>query len=302
MTDSIEIIPEYSMQQYDCAMQFLLSSVNPFVTTVIDKIVQLSEQLLGKPYLMGALGEGPNAQFDQNPRYRDDAFDCVTFVNTVLALALSPTLHVFQQKIIELNYYHQTPTYHNRYHFMSVDWNIQNAKQGVIEDITAAVQLGESDSSVQTAVTTIDRAGWFAKRSLRDIKLLQKNTAVDCEKLLRLLHQPENALNSEQSCVPYIPLKAFFDPSGKVCHAILAQIPQAAIIEIVRPNWALREKIGTNLNISHLGFAIWRGGELYFRQATSQSMRVEDTLLTAYLKKCLDSPTIGGINIAKIIA
>ncbi|WP_048875613.1 N-acetylmuramoyl-L-alanine amidase-like domain-containing protein [Candidatus Coxiella mudrowiae] len=55
------------------------------------RIVFISNQFLGKPYLPGALGEGEEGQFDetplyQTPLYRTDYFDCLTLVNTVCAL------------------------------------------------------------------------------------------------------------------------------------------------------------------------------------------------------------------------
>ncbi len=38
----------------------------------------VSEEFLGKPYILGALGEGPKARYDQFPAYRVECFDCVT--------------------------------------------------------------------------------------------------------------------------------------------------------------------------------------------------------------------------------
>ncbi|HQF54356.1 MAG TPA: DUF1460 domain-containing protein, partial [Fibrobacteria bacterium] len=37
-----------------------------------------SRALLGRPYLLGTLGEGDSAKGDPKPRLRLDAFDCVT--------------------------------------------------------------------------------------------------------------------------------------------------------------------------------------------------------------------------------
>nr|WP_277619301.1 N-acetylmuramoyl-L-alanine amidase-like domain-containing protein [Legionella norrlandica] len=78
-------------------------------------------------------------------------------------------------------------------------------------------------------------------------------------------------------------------------------MPNGAIIEIVRPNWDLRKEIGTALNISHLGFAIWINDKLYFRQASSQYGKVIDVPLIDYLDKARSSPTIKGINIQVVL-
>ncbi|MBT8506597.1 hypothetical protein B1F79_03525 [Coxiella-like endosymbiont of Rhipicephalus sanguineus] len=60
------------------------------------RIVFISNQFLGKPYLPGALSEGEEGQFDQNLLYRRDYFDCLTLVNTgiqsVPTLALSSSV------------------------------------------------------------------------------------------------------------------------------------------------------------------------------------------------------------------
>ncbi len=78
---------------------------------------------------------------------------------------------------------------------------------------------------------------------------------------------------------------------------LFKQIPNGAIIEIVRPNWDLTKQIGTHLNISHLGFAFWQQGNLIFRHASSEARQVTETPFIHYLKKAKKSPTIKGINI-----
>src|ERR1035437_2644460 len=48
---------------------------------------QVSAALLGKPYQLGPLGEGKFGAEDPDPLYRLDAFDCTTFIETVMANA-----------------------------------------------------------------------------------------------------------------------------------------------------------------------------------------------------------------------
>ena len=108
-------------------------------------------------------------------------------------------------------------------------------------------------------------------------------------------------IRTETEKVPYIPLNKLFIDGKKPDLKLFSQIPQGAIIEIVRPNWDLRAKIGTALNISHLGFAIWKGQVLYFRQASSERGKTVDIPLVSYLQKALSSPTIKGINIQTVI-
>src|SRR5690348_15240297 len=44
-----------------------------------ERIDWISSQFLGVHYLLGSLGEGPEASYDQFPQYRIDAFDCDTY-------------------------------------------------------------------------------------------------------------------------------------------------------------------------------------------------------------------------------
>ena len=104
-----------------------------------------------------------------------------------------------------------------------------------------------------------------------------------------------------QSNVPYIPLSLLFDEKGHANKFLFGQIPNGAIIEIVRPNWDLRSQIGTCLNVSHLGFAFWQQGQLVFRQASSEYHQVVEVSLIDYLRKTRQSPTIKGINIQVVI-
>ena len=94
-----------------------------------ERMAAISEPLLGTPYLNDAAGEGWGK--DPDPPARYDAFDCLTFVEEVLALALAgdPTgaAGIRQQ----LRYAGGTPvTYDNRNHFMLQEWvprNVANA-------------------------------------------------------------------------------------------------------------------------------------------------------------------------------
>src|SRR5438105_5821329 len=64
---------------------------------LLQRITAVSGYFLGEPYLLGALGEGEKSNFDQSPLYRTDAFDCVTYVNTVLAIAMGKDLQGFKK-------------------------------------------------------------------------------------------------------------------------------------------------------------------------------------------------------------
>src|SRR5688500_5113048 len=80
--------------QADLTLRKLYHTLNSKLT-ISARVEKVSAAFLNKPYLLGALGEGSSAIFDQFPRYRIDGFDCETYVTTVLAIALAPNLHEF---------------------------------------------------------------------------------------------------------------------------------------------------------------------------------------------------------------
>jgi hypothetical protein len=261
-----------------------------------DRVHWISAFFLGKPYLANALGEGPAGVFDQNPLYRTDAFDCVTFVNTVLALAMGTDIPTFRHYLLRLNYYDSLPQYEKRYHFMSVDWNVQNAKWGVVTDMTPRMKNDQGAPIYKIATAMIDRPNWFRHRASADIKLIRPIAAEKVIALVRQLQQKAVTVCVEKNELPYLPLSVLL-PQGQVNEKLFAQIPQGAIVEIVRPAWDLRDKIGTHLQISHLGFVFWIENQLIFRHAAS-TKGVMDVPLTTYLQQvCLPIETIKGIHV-----
>ncbi len=269
-------------------------------TSMAERIDWISAQFKGKTYVLGSLGEGPKAQFDQFPRYRVDGFDCDTYVTTVLSLALADSLKSFQQCLKLVRYDNGQVTYLHRNHFTSIDFNKNNQQRGILKDITLDIKDQQNKTVALFANALIDKSGWYAHKTSSTIRL-QNASKEEEEKRLRELKIQGNSFKITPSKIPYIPLTALFSDKNKANTHLFAQIPQGAIIEIIRPNWNLRELIGTNLNVSHLGFAIWIKGQLFFRQASSQLGKVVDVPLIDYLAEAQKSPTIKGINIQIVV-
>lgn len=265
-----------------------------------ERLDTISAQFLGKTYKLGALGEGPQARFDQAPAYRTDAFDCDTYVTTVLALALANNEKAFKQCLRKIRYKNGHRSFIDRNHFTSVDWNLNNQQQGYIKDITESF-LDENNKPVsQIATAVIDKPSWYQHLTIKNIRLNNSNRQ-EQEKRLAELKAKGSKLSKVRSNTPYIPLTALFNQKAKANQHLFSQIPHAAIIEIVRPDWDIHEKIGTNLNISHLGFAFWKKGVLFFREASSAEGKVIDIPLADYLRQALTSPSIKGINVQIVV-
>lgn len=268
--------------------------------SIPERLDRLSSAFLNKPYLLTALGEGENNRFDQFPLYRTDAFDCETYVTTMLALTLANTIPCFKQILRKIRYQHGVISFTTRNHFTDLDWNLNNQRQGYIQDITETF-IDENNKPVALqAIALIDKPSWYQHVTSKIIRLNHTNKKIQTQRLIELKNKGEK-LAKTYSSLPYIPLTILFDQQGHANKNLLAQIPHGAIIEVIRPNWDLQKQIGTHLNVSHIGFAFWKNGTLFFRNATSEYGKVIDIDFIDYFRKTQASPTIKGINIQIIL-
>ena len=178
---------------------------------------------------------------------------------------------------------------------MSIDWNPNNTNNGLLQEYTGKIIDKNANPIFVVADATIDKAGWLQKKSISDIKI--SASEITKAKRLQKLKAQSTRYIPVQSHLKYLPLSKLFNSDRQPMNEYFQQIPDGSIIEIIRPNWQLKKVIGTNLQISHLGFAIKQEQVLYFREASSEEKKVIDIPLTTYLKKYIDSPTVKGINI-----
>lgn len=261
----------------------------------MQKLARISRYFLGRPYKLNNLGDGPDAYFDQYPIYRLDVFDCETYVETMLAIAFSANVEQFKQNIIRIRYQTSTPSFLNRNHFPELDWNIHNADKGYVKDITKTIINSNGAPIFEMAYSFIDRPSWFKRFNLNDFRLRKNVSNRELEKRFSHLQEEAQYLRAEQSSIAFLPL-------AQISPFVLKQIPNACIIEIVRKNWQIKEKTGTDLNVSHMGFAFWKHDKLYFREASSVYHRTVDVLLMDYLKEqVIKNPSVVGINLQQVL-
>jgi hypothetical protein len=94
---------------------------------------KISEYFIGRPYIQNPLGGGP----DEPEVFRASlaAFDCVTYIETVLALARSRTVDQFLDTLRLIRYEGGEIAWVRRNHYM-VDWIRCNRRAGFIENLT----------------------------------------------------------------------------------------------------------------------------------------------------------------------
>lgn len=98
------------------------------------RAVAATEAFLGAPYLASPLGEGEGP--DPDPRFRLDAFDCMTFVETAVALGSASSPEEAARALDDVRYA-GPPTLAGRNHEVLSQWIPENAAKGWIADVGA---------------------------------------------------------------------------------------------------------------------------------------------------------------------
>ena len=303
--DQIVAVLPWQVQLYDADLQ------HSFFTRSSASRLELAAGLfLGKPYFLEPLGEGKNSLYSEEPLYRTDRFDCVTYVDTILALTASRDLPAFKNNIVRIRYTKGQPDYFHRTEwFTDLEW-IPNARQlGWIINVTPDILSRIGEPVEKIAVTTIDKPNWYKVRPLQAIHRLpplpEGNAAIS---LLEQLHAKSEKFTPQDSALDYLPLTALFDALGNPDLFLFNQIPSGSVVAIVRPDWPIRDHFpglpngyGTNLNVSHLGIVLRTAEGLQFYNASSLHGKVMVEPLIPYLKKYLNSETVKGIHVEKII-
>jgi hypothetical protein len=125
--------------------------------TIAQRIASISRALLGTPYRGFTLIGGPS-QPEQFVA-RDDAFDCVTFCETVLAAARAREPAEFQPVLRRIRYHGGSVDWRERNHYFS-EWSESN----VANRICRPVWLPGS--------ATVDKAlGWMPELGVRHMSL-----------------------------------------------------------------------------------------------------------------------------------
>ncbi|WP_342147466.1 N-acetylmuramoyl-L-alanine amidase-like domain-containing protein [Rickettsiella endosymbiont of Aleochara curtula] len=249
-----------------------------------------SAALLNTPYLEGALGEGVNGRYDQNPLYRFDYFDCETYVDTVMALALAKNLPDFKNKINQIRYKQGNVSFTQRNHFPSADWIPNNKRNGYIRELSYLIAGQEA----RLTRTKINLRNWYRNLTIDRIQIPYLNPQ-EKQTLLFQLKKEGGVYGSKNVSVSYVPVFELLQSPR-----LRQRIPTGSLIFFVGHDSYLSSRIGTSMNVLHMSFAIWNNGQLYCRMASSKAGKVLDVLFPDYLKTYLSLGTLDGISVWSI--
>lgn len=220
-----------------------------------ERIQHISGDLLGRPYRLDPLGEGAGAGIDADPPFTLAAFDCITFVETVLALALARDADESLAILQRIRYGQREPHFAARTHLPTLDWLPNLVAQGYARNITA------------------ERFGGAALGTI-DVRLNRQDVLRRLARGHALAAAPpdwrEQRLN-------------FLKASAT---AQLAHIESGSILLVVHPQARALRRAGIGEAISHAGFAVRESGTLMLRSATPlRPASVRDRPLADVMRK-----------------
>lgn len=207
---------------------------------------ELTIPLLGMEYLVDAAGEEKEPDLDPIVRY--DAFDCLTFVEEAMALAIGDDLNDAARIRQELRYQGKEVSYDERNHFMLSQWIPNAIDKGYLVDITH--EIGETHL-VSKTIQSQTWAHWRGRHKY-PFKIEQYPTGTYNLGVLSLDSAIEN----------------------------VEKIPEGSLVVVIRQN-----KDYNPLLITHLGFVVkYSKTDIRIRHATRMAGgTVKDNYLTWYL-------------------
>ncbi len=260
-------------------------------TDVSRRLDLFSQEFLGLPYgKNGPLGEGPDGLYDQDPLYRFDTFDCTTFVETIMALALSENTEEFESHLNNIRYENGIVDYFKRNHFTDLQWIPFNIKSGYLKDSTATII---PPAELKTAEAVINLPGWLRSHKIEQI-IVPLASPQEKLQLLNDLKSHADEYSPLIAKVSYIEIKQILK-----FPQLLLKIPSGTIVNFVRPNWDLTQTSGTHQNISHQGFLFHIKNTFYLRHASTAG-KVEEVPFLDYLEIFRNHATLKGIHLMKM--
>lgn len=238
-----------------------------------NRILFFARELTGRPYKAGTLEREPEEVLTVNLR----ELDCMTFVETVLALAVADkagrcSFHDYVEAVRSIRYRNgMIDGYCSRLHYFT-DWvNHNSADNKLLVEVTG--QLGKKITRVRPNIHFMS--------SHANLYAHLKNNGENIRKIKEV--EKELALSGE---VPLI------EKGRKDFHRILGNIEEGNVI-------ALTSTVD-GLDVSHMGIAVRKQGEIYLLHASSRYRKVleEPVSLREYLKS---QPGVSGIRVLKLL-
>src|SRR5690554_3235472 len=245
-----------------------LSYIEPYKKLPVDSLLEKTATFfLGKPYVAHTLEVTDEETLVVNLR----AFDCTTFVETVVALTNTarhekPAFGLFLDELQKIRYREgHVQGYASRLHYTS-DWTFENERKGLVENISRL--LGGVKEKKRIHFMSSHRDAYKQLKS--DDQTLKEIISI------------ENEINRRDGFY-YLPKAAIAFNTDRIPH--MAMIAFTTSIK--------------GLDVIHMGFSFRRDGRLSFIHASSAKNRVviDEQSLNDY---CAGQKSCSGIIVAVI--
>lgn len=243
----------------------------------VERLEYFAKFFQGRPFAWGPRGEGADGEYDRDPLVFTETFDCVTLIETVMAMAYAKDYRDFEKQLRSIAYKNSQVDYVHRLHFAETDWIPENTRLGRLKDVTAKV-LGEKAPAV-TGIT--DRPAWYAAKKTTDLKL-PGFTETELTERLAQQQLVGSQLEKTPVSLSYVPISALYPNAGdlsQVNEELLRKIPNGSVLSIVRQGYKVA---GTNLLVSHQALVFQSPKGPVLRHARLNKP-VEEILLRDYI-------------------
>ncbi len=212
---------------------------------------------LGVPYVVNPLGEGASSPYAKGPLFRDDGFDCTTYVEAILTqYKQNVSENDFQKKLMLLRYIDGKVGYFSRAHLMELHWIPNALKYKFISEY--------SNAHAMHSKVRLNLQNWFLKNEF----VVHKDEAY-------LTNARKQPVVSEAS-IPYIPTK-YIDEN------FIKSLPSFMVVfflkDIPANTWAGQDT--RQSLITHMGML--KDGQLY--HASLKHKKVIKIHLLDYLER-----------------
>ena len=219
-------------------------------TFAVDTRIELvSAPFVGTPYGISPLGEGEGV--DPDPRLRWDLVDCLTFVETSLALSLAPSADRLLPVLDDIRYATLPPQFDRRNHFVEAQWIPNNVAKGYLRSIVR--DIAGPETVVATTEFSVKR--WHERADSGELQLA------------------DDVVPTGSFSLDVLPLQ--------LAAAHPDRIPTGTLLFVVRKDF-WRDPT----RVSHVGFVLEKNGRKGLRHASKRPFeRVVDEPLAAFFER-----------------
>jgi len=227
--------------------------------TVAEKMNYFSARLLGMPYKLNCVGDGPYALYEPWPLVNFRETNCMAFCEHVLALAISDNWDNFFNNLQYIRYRDGLIGMKTRNHYTMADWLPQNS--WLLENVSAMV----GGEFTKTLTRTISHKQFFASKGIADTTYIlpDRTITLDYIPLSNFQNVIDNLKTGDILSLLYSNLDNIFS-----AHMIMIAengygkiIRESSDSEMTTFDTPVKEWIGQKINLKpkrYLGLAVMR--------------------------------------------